>query len=222
MDPLVSICTTTYQHEAYLAKTLDSFLNQKTSFPIEILVHDDCSRDGTPEILRDYAQRYPEIIKPLFEEKNQYSQNVPINETFNFPRARGKYIALCEGDDCWTDERKLQLQADYMEAHPDCTFCFTNGVIEDQSGKRPLRPFLPYDEAQRAYFHDEDFSYGLDEMCGLSFAPTASFFFPRQVLEAMPPCFHEKMCQHGDLKMRLFFTAAGYGRYLNRSTCLYR
>ena len=127
MEPLVSICTTTYQHRRYIRQTLDSFLNQKTDFPFEILVHDDCSSDGTVEILEEYARRYPDVVCPVFEKENQYSRGVPINETFNFPRARGKYIALCEGDDFWCDDGKLQAQADYMESHPDCTFCFTNG-----------------------------------------------------------------------------------------------
>lgn len=222
MKPLVSICTTTYNHAAYLEQTLDSFLSQKTSFPFEILIHDDCSADGTADIIRRYASRYPEIVKPLYETENQYSKNIPINETFNFPRAEGKYIALCEGDDYWTDDLKLQAQADDMEAHPGCTFCFTNGVIEDQAGVAPPRPFVPYYESERPYYYAADHTYELGEMSRLSFVPTATFFFPRAVLQQMPDCFNQKMCQHGDLKMRLFFTAAGYGRYLERSTCVYR
>ena len=99
MTPLVSICVTTYCHEAYLRQTLDSLLAQQVRFPFEILIHDDCSPDGTVAIIREYAQKYPEIVLPLYETENQYSQNIPINETFNFPRARGKYIALCEGDE---------------------------------------------------------------------------------------------------------------------------
>ncbi|MDD3333967.1 MAG: glycosyltransferase [Eubacteriales bacterium] len=222
MTPLVSICTTTYNHEKYLEKALESFLKQKTSFPFEILIHDDHSSDGTVEIIQRYAARYPEIVKPLYEEVNQYSQNVPINETFNFPRAQGKYIALCEGDDYWTDEGKLQAQADYMEAHPDCTFCFTNGIIEDQTGARQPREFIPYREEERTHYYAADHRYELGEMCELNFVPTATFFFPRAVLMGMPSCFGDKMCQHGDLKMRLFFTAAGYGMYLHRFTCVYR
>ena len=155
MEPLVSICTTTYQHSRYIRQTLDSFLSQKTDFPFEILVHDDCSSDGTAEILQEYARRYPGIVLPLFETENQYSKGVPINETFNFPRARGKYIALCEGDDFWCDEGKLQAQADYMESHPDCTFCFTNGYIVEESQsfgsewRKHAREFVPYYETER-------------------------------------------------------------------------
>ena len=104
MEPLVSICTTTYQHSRYIRQTLDSFLSQKTDFPFEILVHDDCSGDGTVEILEEYARRYPDVVCPVFEKENQYSKGVPIHETFNFPRARGTYIALCEGDEFWCDD----------------------------------------------------------------------------------------------------------------------
>lgn len=222
MTPLVSICTTTFQHARYLESALDSFLMQKTSFPYEILIHDDASSDGTEEIIRRYAAQYPSIIKPLYETENRYSQNIPINETFNFPRAQGKYIALCEGDDYWTDENKLQAQVDYMEAHPSCTFCFTNGMIEDQTGQRTMREFVPYRECERPYYYAADHAYELGEMCRLNFVPTASFLFPKAVLEGMPDCFRDKMCQHGDLKMRLFFTAAGYGAYLHRYTCVYR
>ena len=146
MEPMVSICCAAYNHAPYIAQALESFLAQEAPFSIEILVHDDASTDGTQEILREYARRYPDVVKPLFETENQYSKGVAIDPTFNYPRARGKYIALCEGDDLWSDPHKLRRQVDYMEAHPDCTFCFTNGLIRDADGRAPDRPFLPYSE----------------------------------------------------------------------------
>lgn len=228
MEPLVSVCTTTYQHARYLRCALDSFLAQKTDFSFEILVHDDCSTDGTVEILQEYARRYPEIVKPLYETENQYSRGVPINETYNFPRARGKYIALCEGDDFWCDEGKLQAQADYMEAHPDCTFCFTNGYIvdaekaADENWREGAREFLPYYESERPFYAAADRRYDLGEMAGLSFAPTAGFFFPTALWERVKERYSRRLCEHGDLKMRLYFTALGYGQYLHRFSCVYR
>ena len=101
MEPMVSICCAAFNHAPYIAEALESFLAQDV--PIEILVHDDASTDGTQDILRDYARRYPDVVRPLFETENQYSRGVAIDPTFNYPRARGKYIALCEGDDCWCD-----------------------------------------------------------------------------------------------------------------------
>ena len=124
--PLVSICCLTYNHAPFIRNCIDGFIAQQTDFPIEILVHDDASTDGTDGIVREYADKYPEIIFPLFEEENQYSRGYAgkMDIEFNYSRARGKYIAYCEGDDYWTDPSKLQRQVDFMEAHPDYSVCF--------------------------------------------------------------------------------------------------
>jgi len=222
MQPLVSICCTAYNHEKYLAQTLDSFLGQQCDFPFEILIHDDVSTDSTADIIRDYAARYPEIIRPMFQTENQYSKGVPINETFNFPRARGKYIALCEGDDYWCDETKLQRQIAHMESDPGCTFCFSNGYVHDEAGVNPDRPFLPYYDSDRELFHDESRPFTLGEMARVNFIPTASFVFRVDALRSLPAAFTEKECQHGDLRMRLFLTAAGHAWYEHVYGCVYR
>lgn len=122
---LVSISCITYNQERYVRDCLDGFLNQQCTFNFEILIHDDASTDATADIIREYCQRYPEIIKPLFQKENQYSKGVRgVMARFNFPRARGKYIAMCEGDDYWTDPLKLQKQVDFLEANPDYAICF--------------------------------------------------------------------------------------------------
>ena len=124
-EVLVSISCITYNHSAYIRQCLDGMLMQQTTFDFEILIHDDCSTDGTDDIIREYASKYPQIIKPLFEEENQYQQGKPIGTVvWNLPRAKGKYIAICEGDDYWTDPSKLQKQVDFMEANPDYSICF--------------------------------------------------------------------------------------------------
>ena len=98
---------------------------QQTDFPIEILIHDDCSTDGTTEIIKEYAAQYPDLIFPLYEEVNQYQQGKATEiDFYNYRRARGKYIAYCEGDDYWTDPLKLQKQVDFMEANPEYSVCF--------------------------------------------------------------------------------------------------
>ncbi len=122
--PLVSICSITYNHAAFIRQCLDSFLMQQCNFPIEIIINDDCSTDGTTEIIREYAEKYPDKIFPIFHEENLYSQGVRgMFQKFVFPKARGKYIALCEGDDYWTDPLKLQKQVDFLESHPDYSMC---------------------------------------------------------------------------------------------------
>jgi len=98
-EPLASISCITFNHVKYIRDALNGFLMQKTNFPIEILIHDDASTDGTEEIIREYEGKYPEIIKPLYEKENQWGKGRRGSAIFNFPRTKGKYIAMCEGDD---------------------------------------------------------------------------------------------------------------------------
>ena len=122
---LVSICCVTYNHAQFIRKCLDGFLMQQTDFLVEILIHDDCSTDGTTEIIREYEAKYPDLIFPLYEEENQYQQGKAAEiDFYNYRRARGKYIAYCEGDDYWTDPLKLQKQVDFMEANLEYSVCF--------------------------------------------------------------------------------------------------
>ena len=126
VKPLVSISCITYNHAPYIRQCLEGFITQKTNFAYEVLIHDDASTDGTSEIIQEYENKYPDIIKPIYESENQYHKGVPIgSEVWNVPRAQGKYIALCEGDDYWTDPNKLQKQVDYMEQHPEIDLCCT-------------------------------------------------------------------------------------------------
>ena len=123
MKPLVSISCTAYNHVQFIRQCLDGFVMQKATFHFEVLIHDDASMDGTQDIIREYEVKYPEIIKPIYQKVNQYSKGIPIGVTFNMPRAQGKYIAVCEGDDYWTDPYKLQKQVDFLESHPDYVMC---------------------------------------------------------------------------------------------------
>lgn len=120
-DPLVSIRCTVYNHEPFLRQCLDGFVMQQTTFPFEAIVHDDASTDGSAAIIREYAEKYPDIIKPIYETENQHSKHDGsigrIMDAAIHPSA--KYIALCEGDDYWTDPHKLQIQVDFLESHPD-------------------------------------------------------------------------------------------------------
>lgn len=121
--PIVSICCLTYNHSPYIRQCLDGFVMQKTTFPVEVLIHDDASTDGTQDIIREYECKYPDLIKPIYQTENQYSKGVKVSLVYNYSRVRGKYVALCEGDDYWTDPYKLQKQVDFLENHPDYVMC---------------------------------------------------------------------------------------------------
>ena len=119
-QPLVSICCITYNHEKYIRNTLEGFLMQEVTFPIEIIIHDDASTDKTAEIVAEFADKYPDIIHPIFQTENQYkNRRGGMFHSFVFPHVQGKYIALCEGDDYWIDPLKLQQQIDFLEKNED-------------------------------------------------------------------------------------------------------
>ena len=120
---LVSIKCMAYNHERYITDALDSFLMQKTDFPFEVVIHDDASTDDTANIIVEYQKRYPNIVKPIYEKENQYSKGNGIINRIMDSQIRGKYVAMCEGDDYWIDEYKLQKQFNAMEKHPDVDVC---------------------------------------------------------------------------------------------------
>ena len=132
-EPLVSVCVITYNHGKYIRQCLDGILMQKVNFPYEVLIHDDASPDDTADIIREYWAKYPTVIKPILQTENRYSRGLPIGK-LNYERAKGKYIALCEGDDYWTDEGKLQMQVDFLEEHGEYVGTAHNVRVVDENG----------------------------------------------------------------------------------------
>ena len=133
--PLVAIHCITYNQAAYIRQCLDGFVMQRTNFGFVAIVHDDCSTDGTDDIVREYAQRYPHIIKPIFETENQYSKgdgSLSRIMTQACNNTGAKYIAICEGDDYWTDPLKLQKQVDFLEKNPKFVFAAHNAIVKDE------------------------------------------------------------------------------------------
>lgn len=178
---MVSVICNAYNHEKYIKSALDGFVMQKTNFPFEVLVHDDASTDGTADIIREYEAKYPDIIKPIYQSENQYSQKIPISKTFQYPRAKGKYIAFCEGDDYWTDPLKLQKQFDLMESHPECDMCAHTAQYE-KNGE--LAEYVMPSETDTILTIDE-------VICnGGGYLATASHFFKKKLIEN-PPKFRE-------------------------------
>lgn len=135
--PLLSICIRSYNQAAYISEAIDSALMQKTDFPFEIIIGEDCSTDNTPNILSDYISKFPDKIKIISGSEN-------VGGTLNLKRtieaSSAKYIALCDGDDYWTDPYKLQKQVDFLENHPEYVVCFHNvmNIYEDKRTKPSL------------------------------------------------------------------------------------
>lgn len=176
----VSVITITYNQSKYLKRALDSILSQKTDFQYELIVHDDVSTDSTIDILRDYEKRYPDIIRVIYETENQYSQGVDFVANMIQNKAKGKYIAFCEGDDFWIDDNKLQLQYETLETHPECDMCSCWGctVTEDteeevsQIRPREINGILPVEEVIAG---------------GGQFLVTAGLFFRKDMYDKMLP-----------------------------------
>lgn len=124
--PLLSVRCITYNQEQYISQALDGFLMQKTNFPFEVIVHDDASNDRTADIIREYEKKFPKIIKPIYETENQYSKADGSLARIVNAACKGKYIAFCEGDDYWIDEKKLQMQVDFLEKNPEYGMCYTD------------------------------------------------------------------------------------------------
>lgn len=211
---MVSICCITYNHEKYIRQALDSFLMQKTNFKYEIIIHDDASTDNTANIIREYEEKYPDIIKPIYEEENQYSKGKKVS-SITFKKAVGKYIALCEGDDYWCDINKLQLQVDYMEKNNECTLCFHDAwVFNMQNNKKENWKWY------NKKFLKKNGNYNAGELDLLDFIPTASYVFRRKHVENLPEWFEH--CIVGDRPLKLIVTSFGYAHYINKKMSVYR
>lgn len=175
--PLVSICCIAYNHEKYITDTLDGFLIQKNNFPVEILVHDDASTDRTADIIREYEKRYPHIIKPIYQTVNQYSQGKRIS-LFNFERAQGKYIAMCEGDDYWFDPQKLQVQHDILEKF-DCASMVVHPSVQILYIKdKKHRSIVGFHGKKNGLIDGKKSFYQISQ-----FSPTSSYMFRKKYMD---------------------------------------
>ena len=212
----VSVLCAAFNHEEFLRQTLDSFVSQKTDFPFEVLVNDDASTDGTAEIIREYAERYPEIIRPFYQKENLYSRRMNVYDLVFFPAARGEYIALCEGDDWWCDPEKLQRQVSFLDAHPEYSACVHNSIGHFGDG-RPDRVLFAQDG-------DRDIPFE-QVIRGMSHAYHTSSILARREFILDPPDYRNVAYEQGyftDYAIGVRLCLSGKVRFLDRNMSVYR
>lgn len=212
-EPKVSICCITFNQESYICEALDSFLSQDTTFPFEIIIRDDCSSDGTKAIIEKYAEAYPQIIIPIYETQNQYSLGVkPTSIVTNM--ARGKYIALCEGDDYWTDVSKIQLQFNFMESHPQVSLLFQNAEIFEYDKDSQLINCRPFNVSRSSGLVEPR------EILANWIIPTATVLFRNRDLSE----FYKEISSLpvGDTPLFLYLAKWGNIHYEDATTSVYR
>lgn len=205
---LVSVCMVSYNQEQYVRDALDNVLGQHVTFPIEVIISDDYSCDATPLILQEYADRYPNIVHPIFGKRNL---GYPNNLRRALEAAYGKYIALCDSDDYWTDPYKLQKQVDYMESHSDCAICFHNvmHVYEDNAHARSLLNPLDFPSELTAE----------DLISRKWFLPTNSELFRRDYL--VFPDWYDTVL-HVDYVINMLVARKGKLHYMHDVMAVYR
>lgn len=218
----VSICCLAYNHEKYIAKCLEGFLMQKTDFPFEVLIHDDFSSDKTGDIIREYARKYPEIIKPILETKNQFC-NLGISGIYReilYPMAKGKYITYCEGDDYWSSPEKLQKQVDILEEHPECKMCLHYTRVVDENENLSDWGY-PLKRIGSGIYSGYDFMKGLTD--GIFFH-TTSFMCRKdyilKMIQSVPDFYLESDVD--DVPLLLYMGQLGSVFYLDEELTCYR
>ncbi len=210
---MVSVCCNAYNHEEYIEQTLQSILNQKTNFRFEILVHDDVSTDNTANIIMKYAERYPDIIKPIFENENQYRKGIHITEEIILPKAQGKYFAFCEGDDFWNDDNKLQMQVDILENNTNIRMCcHANRRINSQNGKQI--------NVLRATIGTDGYIDHIDCLSENNFPHLTSIILKTEDYAAMPQFIREAPIS--DYALRAYALTLGKVYYIDRDMSSYR
>jgi len=209
---VVSVCIITYNQEKFISKAIDSVLAQKVSFKYELVISDDASIDKTQEIIHQYKDKYPEIFSIRFRENNV---GVCTNVIENIKRCKGKYFAYLEGDDYWIDENKLQKQFDFMEAHPDVAFCYTNTYSFFDANEEQKEIMIKNNPSQNIF----DLDYYIKESCFLM--PTLTLFIRKNAFPKSVPAWLYYTFNL-DWALNILYLQKGKAAYLDEITAMYR
>lgn len=209
--PKVCVGVMTYNQSSYIREALDSVLAQKTDFAFEVVVHDDCSTDGTREIVQAYVEAHPDRVRAILQSENQYSRGRRIL-LIMLPVMTGEYFALLDGDDFWNSDRKLQTQADHLDAHPDCALCQTKTLYYNEATGRVYREFPnPLRRRERHYCSD---------LAAGNFIQTSAVMFRSDALPTFPPEFGS--LKFGDYPFFALLAQSGWIGYIDEPMTIYR
>jgi glycosyltransferase involved in cell wall biosynthesis len=211
-DPIVSICMITYNHKEYIAQAIESVLMQQTDFSYELVIGEDCSTDGTREIVIDYQKRYPDRIRVLLSTENlgKYTNNGRLNFIRCLNSCSGKYIALLDGDDFWLSKKKLNKQIFYLKNNPNCVICFHNAMVVYSNQKIKSHVFL---KTKKELF---DF----DDVIEKWFMPTSSVVFKNGVINKFPKFYYTT--KSGDIPLWIMIAEYGKIGYIEEAMSIYR
>lgn len=207
-QPVVSVCMITYNHEKYIAEAIEGVMMQETDFNVELVIGEDCSTDGTREIVRSYVEKYPQFIKAKLNERNL---GVQVNFAKTLNECKGKYIALCEGDDYWTDPQKLKKQVEFMESNTDYSICTHRAYVVDPTGKLML-----WNEGRRRVKQ----TYSLGDIVRGNTIPTASIMLRNRLVPELPAWFYD--CPIGDWPLLVLYAQHGKVGLINQFMSVYR
>jgi glycosyltransferase involved in cell wall biosynthesis len=202
-SPVLSVFSWVYNHKEFIQLSIDSILNQQTFFPVEIIIHDDASNDGTKDIIFKYQAQYPLLFNNILHLENQWSQGEGVMMPL-VGKPRGKYIALTHGDDYWTDPLKLQKQVDFLEQNPEFSFCWHPVDILGDDFEFPEGPDI----------------LTFELMLKNHYIPTCSLVFRRECILDLPTWMNQ--VQSGDIALELFLATKGLGKKLNYKMAVYR
>lgn len=213
----VTVYCMAYNHANYIEQTLNGFVSQNTNFSVKYIIHDDASTDNTAEIIKRYEKQYPELIHGIYQHENQYSKGEKILAKFILPHIEGDYVAVCEGDDYWSDSSKLQRQIDMLDSNINC-FMSVHKTKEIHEDGTATGFFYPNEQLETGIIKREEFlklRYGFH---------TSSYVFRKNEWIKYinnPPSF-KLTYGVGDVPYLLYFGSLGDVAYIEREMSCYR